>query len=644
MAKTADIPLTNYARITMKKLLFFFTLLPTLLFANVSASQGQDFPQADFDLQTLQQDMQTILAENKVPGAGFALIKDNKTVWTGALGYADIASQTTATADTVFRLGSQSKSFLGLGFMRLAQQGLVDLNTPILDIVPELQFKNPWRATDPVRIVHLLEHTAGFDDLHMNEFINTTDDPELPLEQVVAISPETRTVRWKPGSGKSYSNHGYLIAGYIMEKITGERYEDYLKRELLLPMGMLHSSARLSEVKDNLTTSYDTKQNVLPNYIALIRPAGSMSASPKDMELFLKTLLNRGTLNGNLILTPESVARFETPESFFALKKGLNLGYGLGVRPKFNLGYKGFGHRGGAPGMLGEYLYFSDLGIGLSISLNQMNDKALNALIERALSFLFTGIEAKQPLAEAEFSAQSMKQFEGYYQLNAQRMELLRFFNILLSGRTVMVKDGNVFIKEFMRDPVKMVPVSDYSFRKEGESEATVIFLTTDEGYVMADASTHYVQSSPWPSRVIIALLITTFIFMFSTLVYAIFWSSAHLYRKYRKNSVGNADKLIPRVMPLLATLTLFSGFGALSLHNAIVTLGQKNGMNISYLLASYGFAVLSIISIFTAIPYLKSKDGWFARWHTLLASISCFAFAGYMFYWGLVGLKLWDY
>lgn len=294
--------------------------------------------------------------------------------------------------------------------------------------------------------------------------------------------------------------------------------------------------------------------------------------------------------------------------------------------------------------MLGEYLYFSDLGIGLSISLNQMNDKALNALIERALSFLFTGVKAKQQLPEAEVSAQSIKQFEGYYQLNAQRMELLRFFNILLSGQTVLVKDGTLYIKEFMREPVKMIPVSDYSFRKEGQSEATVIFTTTDEGIVMADTSTHYVQSSPWPNRVIIALLITTFIFMFSTLLYALFWITANLYRKYRKNSVGNADKLIPRVMPLLATLTLFTGFGALSLHNAIVTLGQKNGMNITYLLASYGFAVLSILAVFTAIPYLKSKDGWFARWHTLLASISCFAFAGYMFYWGLIGLKLWDY
>ncbi len=627
----------------MKKLINLSLTLLLFVFSTAGFGQAEDTNPGGDSLAALQQDIQAILKEYKVPGAGIALVKNNQPLWIGAFGYADLASQTPASVDTVFRLGSQSKSFLGLGFLRLAEQGRVELITPILDIVPDLQFENPWRATDPVRVVHLLEHTAGFDDLHMNEFFNATDDPELPLEQVAAISPQTRTVRWKPGSGKSYSNHGYLIAGYVMEIITGQRYEDYLKQELLLPIGMIHSSARLSEVQENLTTAYNNDLSVVPDFNALIRPAGSMNASPKDMALFLEFLLGRGSINGRQVLTADSLHRFENPESFFALRQGLDVGYSLGVRPKFEKGYKGFGHRGGAPGMLGEYLYFPELGMGVSVSFNQMNDKALNKVLDKVLSFMFADIPGKTPPL-VSLDSQQLSQFAGYYELRSQRMELMRFINELVGGETVFVKDGSLYISEFSGEPVKLFPVSDHSFRKEGQSEATVIFLRTDEGEVMADSSTHYVKASALPSRITIGLLITTFVCIFSILVYALIWIPVHLYRKYRKNGVGNSANLLPRVLPLLATLALFTGFGALSLHNGIITLGQKNGMNITYLVASYVFAAMSLVSVFFSIPYLKSGDKAFARWHTLVASSSCLALTIYMMYWGFIGLKLWDY
>ena len=193
-------------------------------------------------IDSLKATVDSLLKENEIPGASIALVNKDSVIWSGGIGYANYEDQEQATATQLFRVGSVSKSFVAMGILQLVEEGELSLNEKVQKLVPEIKIKNPWRETDPVRIKHLLEHTAGFDDMHFSEFINVNDNPRMPLEEALAITPASRVVRWKPGTRFSYSNPGYGVAGYIIEKVTGQRYEQYLKEQVLEPIGMDQSS------------------------------------------------------------------------------------------------------------------------------------------------------------------------------------------------------------------------------------------------------------------------------------------------------------------------------------------------------------------------------------------------------------------
>ena len=110
-----------------------------------------------------------VLHDTGVPGAGIALVRADGVEWEGGLGYADRDAETPVTADTHFRVGSISKTFVAMALVQLAEDGVVDLDAAVEEIAPEIAIDNPWHDTDPVRVIHLLQHTAGFDDMHFNE-------------------------------------------------------------------------------------------------------------------------------------------------------------------------------------------------------------------------------------------------------------------------------------------------------------------------------------------------------------------------------------------------------------------------------------------------------------------------------------------
>src|SRR5690606_6107599 len=96
--------------------------------------------------------------------------------------------------------------------------GKLTLEDEVKKIAPEIEFENPYEATHPVRVKHLISHTAGFDDMHFRELYNVSEQQEVALEDVIKLSPSTLRVRWEPGSRFAYSNPGWSVAGYLIEK------------------------------------------------------------------------------------------------------------------------------------------------------------------------------------------------------------------------------------------------------------------------------------------------------------------------------------------------------------------------------------------------------------------------------------------
>ncbi len=117
-----------------------------------------------------------------------------------------------ATGDTLFRIGSISKMFVSLSVLMLQEQGQLALDDLVRSRIPDVAFENPWEQTDPVRIVHLLEHTTGFDDLTFREYAHGR---LVTLKEGLDYEPRSRKSRWRPGTRFSYCNSGPPMAAYI---------------------------------------------------------------------------------------------------------------------------------------------------------------------------------------------------------------------------------------------------------------------------------------------------------------------------------------------------------------------------------------------------------------------------------------------
>ena len=253
----------------------------------------------------------------------------------------------------------------------LQEQGKLDLNDKLSELAPEIEFDNPWEETDPVRLVHLLEHSTGFDDIHLREYAHNDPDP-ISLRDGLAYDPKSRTSRWKPGTYVSYCNSGPAAAAYVVETIPGKRFEDFVQEHLFDPIGMRTASYFLTEtVEENLAIGYESDGvTVAPYWHILDRPSGAINVSAREMASFVQLLLNRGAVDGRSLLQSESIERMETPATALSRRHGLPTGYALGNYTDLDNGFVFHGHSGGVNAYLADYGYLPEHGIGYAFMIS----------------------------------------------------------------------------------------------------------------------------------------------------------------------------------------------------------------------------------------------------------------------------------
>src|SRR5215472_4751854 len=155
----------------MKRMFCFFLVM---LFVPVSLGADKDKkeekPNPAQSIVELRQQLEKILKDTHTPGVSIAIVHKEGPEWVTGLGLSDVATNRPNTADTLFRIGSTSKAFTSLSILMLVDQGKLSLDGQVHNLVPDLWFENRWESTDPIRIVNLLEHTTGWDDLHLREY------------------------------------------------------------------------------------------------------------------------------------------------------------------------------------------------------------------------------------------------------------------------------------------------------------------------------------------------------------------------------------------------------------------------------------------------------------------------------------------
>ena len=270
------------------RLIFIVSAL--VLGASVALAQEEEETFVPTTVEELVDAIGETMAEHEVPAVGLALVDASGPVWVGSLGKAVLETDKDANADTLFRIGSTSKMFVALSVLQLVEAGRLSLDDKLADLAPEVEFKNPWEDTDPIRVAHLLEHTTGWDDIHLPEYAHSDPKPAT-LKEGLDYHPHSRSSRWKPGTRSSYCNAGPPVAAYIVQKITGQDFEDYVAENFFAPLQMNSATYRLSEgMKQNGATLYT--DGVAEEYWHIImRPSGSINASPNDMAALLRLFL-----------------------------------------------------------------------------------------------------------------------------------------------------------------------------------------------------------------------------------------------------------------------------------------------------------------------------------------------------------------
>ncbi len=594
-------------------------------------------------LPELQKAMKDVLDKDHVPGAGVALVSNGQLLWCGGLGKADVATGRDITCDTEFRVGSISKSFVALALLKLQEEGKINLESRLKDVAPEIPLKNRWASTNPVRIVNLLEHTAGFDDMEAAEVYNFKDPYNFPLLEVFTRFREPQEVRWPPSTRMSYSNPGYGIAGYLIEKVSGIPFDQYIRENILRPLGMANADFPFTDAnKALLATAYDGNPAQVVGYPYIyLRPAGDLKASPGELAKLVQFFLSRGKVGEVQIVKPESIVRMESVETTLAARSGLRLGYGLANYTSVAGGVVTHGHDGGIDGFISTYRYMPEQNWGYVVLLNGTESyQALLDLNRLAIDFLSKDFPKPQQPA-VPMQPAGLEKFVGYYAPSAPRSQLFSFMEDLSGGVRVRVINGQLTRSGLFGKPEAMIPVGKNLFRGEKEPEATTIFVTNPAGEMVLsgqglDGFSYGIRSSILGPYAQIALLVLCIVLMATSLLFAIVWILRKLF-----GAMKGVQHLAVRAIPLLATLSFLALFFCTTKLGGADT-GKLTLWTFGIFALSILFPLLSLYGLLLAVRVPKNEINAAARIHSFLVSLACCVLAVFIASWHLIGLRLW--
>jgi CubicO group peptidase (beta-lactamase class C family) len=569
------------------------------------------------------------IGQHKGPGAVVVVVTRDATVFAQGYGFADIVAKKPFTADaTLVRPGSISKLFTGIAVMQLVDAGKLDLDR---DVNGYIDFVIP--APDggvPVTLRRLLTHRAGFEE-HFKGLFTRDREPE-PLGRWLAKNLPQRL--FPKGDVEAYSNYGFVLAGYIVERVSGEPYASYVQGHILDPLGMSHSTFRQplpDELAPLMARAY--RPWPLPQlafFQTITAPAGALSATGTDMGRFMRALINGGALDGVRILPKarldEMMAPGQvTPAGYLGL-----VFFGTKVA-----GHDSIGHDGDTTTFFSDLKIFPEQGVGVFVSRSGTGEvKAANQIPDPATAiakrFLPKVPEAADPRA-ATFPADPG--VAGIYHSSRRAESSFIRFNDLVTERVLKIDGaGNV------RSYSAIWPFGDGRMLKRVERN---LYETPEGGrnaFVDDSGSESYwavpalrLQSVPWSldARWIVpAFLVSTAVILLTLLA----WPVAALWRYWRKKRWGRDSGDLRKHRAVRLVLLVDAAAIAVSAVLFIIGSTDLTMLNDALdppLIALYALAWTgvfgAILTLWAAIQFWR--DGVGSRWsrvhHSLMAASS---------------------
>ncbi len=338
------------------------------------------------------------LAREDIAGAVVGVVKDGQVVLAKGYGYADVEKGTPATADaSLFRIGSISKLITWTAAMQLVEQRKLSLDE---DVNTYLDFKIPPAFGKPITLRNLMTHSAGFEDTWRD--LGVAEPQQLiPLETYVKTHIPKRI--YPPGEVSAYSNYGATLAGYLVQRVSGKAFDEYVDENIFRPLGMNRTTFAQpppSGLAPLVSEGYGLASAPAGGfeYMTLF-PAGSVSASANDMCKFMLAHLQDGQLNGAKILDPDTLRLMHSRT--FGFDDRMN-GWAYGFYEESTNGHRIIGHGGDLQRFHSDLHLILDANTGFFISYNSKGTGDLGLDRQRLLQmFMDRYFPATSPETEA---------------------------------------------------------------------------------------------------------------------------------------------------------------------------------------------------------------------------------------------------
>jgi CubicO group peptidase (beta-lactamase class C family) len=422
-------------------------------------------------------------------GASVIVVKKGQILYKKGFGMADMELNVPVNPDMNFRIGSITKQFTAVCILQLAEKGKLSLQDDIKKFIPDYAIK------EPITIEHLLTHTSGIKSYTSVDSFWQQMRTDMAPRAIIALT-EKDTLEFKPGSKWNYNNTGYVMLGYIIEKVSGKTYEEYVQQNIFTPLGMNNSYyGSESRVIKNRAKGYKKTGNDFSNsdYISMTLPyaAGSLLSTVEDLWKWNKALYTYKLIN------KEWVDKAITP---YVLSDGKPTGYGYGLGVSKVQGSRSIEHGGGIPGFLTHGLYMPEEDIFVAAFSNcdcKSPDDITPKLAAIAMGkpYNFKAL----PLSEAD-----AKKYEGIYISETGEERIIRWdkdhltsqrsggnkFAIKLYGKDQFFFEGTFSFIEFKYNSSGVVDALFFNNRtEEGIWKKTNKPLTADLTFIKVDPS-----------------------------------------------------------------------------------------------------------------------------------------------------------
>ena len=459
-----------------------------------------------------------------LPALTLALVQDDALLLSEGFGLADIDSgRPVLPEQTLFRIGSVSKTFTWTAVMMLAERGLLDLDVDVNNYLAGVQVREAFDA--PVTLRDLMHHRAGFED-SMQLFAVADDDPSSLSELLAAHQPKRV---FPPGARTIYSNWGSALAAQVVEDVSGMDYGQFLRQELLDPLGMNDttwtSPRQMDEAtRARLATGYKRSQGAfdLQDFmqIGAYWPAGGMASTATDMARWMRFHLNGGELDGVRLLD-EATHQAMWTRAFNDRPDAADVAHGFQDRPY--RGVRTLGHGGGTAAYLTQMVMVPELGLGIFLSYNSAHSSLPfrfmpDLIIDHVIDHRWQPVLA----AADEEAADVLSELAGTY-LNNRRVfsSFAAVFGLMGTTTVAAVNDQAIAVSSGGQTTY-LQQVSEDVF--EGVNGQRWAVIRDDRGRVVAladDWGVHTAERLGWfghPNTLFIALTLAAFLALTSTL------------------------------------------------------------------------------------------------------------------------------